>query len=123
MKRIVLSIIALIIVATITPITSYAETYEEAWLRKKQEEYNRTMEKLEEDGNLTDSAREALTIGSPKGSSKNKNKNKNSSSSSSTSQYGYEPKGWVYSSDELHVVGLPEDESGYTKAGDYGAID
>lgn len=120
MKRIVLSIIALIIVATITPITSYAETYEEAWLRKQQERYNNTMKELEKDGNLTESAKDALTIdGKKKTSEKAKNKEKSNNNNSSQ----YEPKGWVYSSDELHVVGLPEDESGYTKAGDYGAID
>lgn len=36
----------------------------------------------------------------------------------------YEAKGWVYSTDELHIVGLPEDsETGYTKAGNYGQIE
>ncbi|SEM18919.1 hypothetical protein SAMN04487770_12820 [Butyrivibrio sp. ob235] len=32
-------------------------------------------------------------------------------------------KGWVYSSDELHVIGLPEGSNGYTKPGYYGDVD
>ena len=34
-----------------------------------------------------------------------------------------ENKGLVYGVDELHVTGLPTDERGYTKAGDYGKIE
>ena len=42
--------------------------------------------------------------------------------SSLSSYYTGEAKGYVYGVDELHVVGLPTDERGYTKAGDYGEI-
>lgn len=46
----------------------------------------------------------------------------NSSSSSLNVYYSSEAKGYVYGVDELHIVGLPTDERGYTKAGDYGTI-
>ena len=48
---------------------------------------------------------------------------KGSSSSEAGGSYGGTGKGWVYSADELHVIGLPEGENGYTKPGYYGDID
>lgn len=54
---------------------------------------------------------------------KNKTTKKTISGNSSlSSYYTGEAKGYVYGVDELHVVGLPTDERGYTKAGDYGEI-
>ncbi len=40
-----------------------------------------------------------------------------------SSGYSGSGKGWVYSADELHVIGLPEGEDGYTLPGWYGDID
>lgn len=43
--------------------------------------------------------------------------------SSYSSGYSGSGKGWVYSADELHVIGLPEGSNGYTQPGYYGDID
>ena len=54
--------------------------------------------------------------------SENKTTKKTKKNTSKTTTRS-EAKGWVYGVDELHVTGLPEDERGYTKAGDYGVIE
>lgn len=86
------------------------------------------MDELEADGNLTQKAIDTMT----KGTSKRKpncktatKKNSSSYSGSSSGSYSYsgQGKGWVYSADELHVIGLPEGETGYTLPGYYGDID
>ncbi len=123
--RKILTLIAILISVTITTISVHAETYAEAWLRKQQEADEKYMDELEADGNLTQEAIDSLG----KGKSKRKpNKKSNTTTttqttpSTNTSTYD-NPRGWVYSVDELHIIGLPEDsETGYTKAGDYGVI-
>ena len=124
MKKI-LSLIAILISVTITTIPVHAETYAEAWLRKQQEADEKYMDELEADGNLTQEAIDSIS----KGKSKRKpNKKSNTTTttqnnSSTTQSNSSVSRGWIFSSDELHVIGLPEDsETGYTKAGDYGVI-
>lgn len=102
------------IMAFSNSITAKA-SYADEWLARKQKEQAKYMQELDKDGNLTEDVKESIT------KSKNKKENKEKKNKESSSQ---EAKGWVYSTDELHIVGLPEDsETGYTKSGNYGQID
>ena len=124
MKKI-LSLIAIIISVTITTIPVHAETYAEAWVRKQREANEKYMDELEADGNLTQEAIDSLGCGQSKRKPNKKTKETTTTqttTNNSTSTYD-NPRGWVFTSDELHIVGLPEDENGYTKSGDYGRID
>lgn len=95
-------------------VKSNASDYAEEWLRKKQEQQNEYMESLKKDGNLTDEVVKSITKGKGTSIKTNKKKkediNKNNNSSKTTLVYGV---------DELHVIGLPTDERGYTQAGKY----
>ncbi len=113
-------------------ITVHAEgkytAYEEEWLRKQQERSRKYLDELEAEGNLTQEAIDATKLKDYDKQPNNKSKSSSSgngsgSGSSSGSSYSGSGKGWVYSTDELHVVGLPEGENGYTLPGWYGDID
>ena len=122
MKKI-LSLIIILITVSITTVPVHAETFAEKCQRMQAENDRQFLEGLAKDGNLTE---EALTASKTKTNlkpnKKTDKKNKNNSTST-TSTYSGESRGWVYSTDELHITGLPEDaETGYTKAGDYGII-
>ena len=103
--------------------TVHAETWIEK-SRRLNEEYNQKfLDELEAAGNLTQDAIDALD--GPNSTRKPNHKSSRSESNSlkssgSGTQAG---KGWVYSSDELHVIGLPEGSNGYTKPGYYGDVD
>ena len=102
--------------------------YEKMKAKREQQEKEFTekwLDELEADGNLTPEAIKAAgkygegrvpnhkpTGGGESGSYAGEN--------SGTTTSG---KGWVYSADELHVIGLPEGEDGYTLPGWYGDID
>lgn len=122
LKGIILGVILLIILA---PITVHAETRQEAWIRKQQESNREFMEGVEKDGNLTQEAIDALAWGD-KTKKPNKKSKKTEVNIKINKYYGTttdNPKGYVYGTDELHITGLPTDETGYTKAGDYGKIE
>ena len=140
MKRTILSIVAVVLFAlmlTTTSITVYAEGfdwqayYENAKAKREQREKEMTekwLDELEADGNLT---QEAIDAAGKYGEGRVPNHKSGNSSKSSGSGYSYSSgssysgsgKGWVYSADELHVIGLPEGENGYTKPGWYGDIE
>ena len=99
---------------TIISIKSSASDYADEWLKKKQEQQNEYMESLKKEGNLTDSAIASITKGKGTNIKSNKKENKTIKSNNSSSKTTL-----IYGTDELHVVGLPTDERGYTKAGTY----
>lgn len=112
-------IIGTIIAFVISPLTVHAESKQERWLRIQQESNEEFMKGVEKDGNLTEEAEKALSWGNSKGKANKKtNKTKSGKNTGTTNA-----KGWVYSVDELHVTGLPVDDEGYTRPGDYGAIE
>lgn len=121
--RKILTLIAILISVTITTIPVHAETYAEAWLRKQQEADEKYMDELEADGNLTQEAIDSLGKGKSKRKPNKKSNTTTQNNSPTTQSNSSINRGWIYSTDELHVIGLPEDsETGYTKAGDYGVI-
>ena len=124
MKKILSALMLIVIVGQLTSITAHATT-EEEWLANIQAEQEARMNRLEKEGNLSQDTINSITKGnSTRKSTKKSSKNSTSSNNSSTSSSNGTNKGWVYSTDELHIIGLPEDsETGYTKAGDYGVID
>lgn len=101
--------------------------YEKQKAKREQREKEFTekwLDELEADGNLT---QEAIDAAGKYGEGRVPNHKSSRSSggyasggSSGTSGTG---KGWVYSADELHVIGLPEGSNGYTKPGYYGDVD
>lgn len=117
-------VIGTLLAIIISPITVLAETPQERWIRIQKESNKEFMDGCEKDGNLTQEAVDALSWGDktkkPNKKTEKETKKKNNSSNST---YSNQNRGWVYSTDELHLVGLPEDERGYTRAGDYGAIE
>ena len=119
MKRILSVIIAVLILATITPTTAYAkESAMDLYKRDRDAFYKKYMcldEEAEEQGLYSDANNGAFT-------KRNKNKTNKSNSKTTTSSTSSTAKGWVFSTDELHIIGLPENEQGYTAAGDYGVI-
>jgi len=132
MKRILITLttmaIALLLLGT-TSITAQAydwqEHYEKMSAKREQQEkehMEKWLDELEADGNLTP---EAIKAAGKYGEGRVPN-HKSTSGSSSGSYAGGSSgpgKGWVYSCDELHVIGLPEGENGYTLPGWYGDID
>lgn len=117
MKSILNGIIVGIFLAILfAPLTVHAETRQERWLRIQRESNEEYMKELEKDGNLTEEAEKALSWGKKtnKANKKEVKENKNNTTTSG--------KGLIYGTDELHVIGTPTDERGYTKAGDYGNI-
>ena len=130
MKKL-LTLIIILISVTINTVPAKASSYAEEWLKKKQAQQEKYMDELEADGNLTQEAIDSISKGtSTRKPSKQTTTSateeskpitrKSSSKSSNNTGVG---RGWVYGTDELHVVGLPTDERGYTKAGWYGDID
>ena len=118
--RYLLSISVIFILATITTIPVQAkETFAERCQRRQRETYAKTLSELQADGNLTQEAIDALGGTGMKPNKVTKKSNQTTTGSASASN---EARGWVYSTDELHITGLPEDERGYTAAGDYGVI-
>lgn len=105
------------------PIIVHAETPQERWIRIQKESNEEFMKGVEEDGNLTEEAYDQLSWGGTIKGKINKKKEKKSTDKTYTIKGDEVNKGYVYTTDELHVVGLPEDERGYTKAGDYGKIE
>ena len=104
-------------------INAKAETRQERYKRLQYESDQKFLDELEEAGMLTQEAIDAVE--GPNSTRKPNYKPSNGSSSGSTgnSSGTTQGKGWVYSSDELHVIGLPEGEDGYTMPGYYGDID
>ncbi len=96
--------------------------------QKEKEFYEKWLDDLEADGNLTP---EAIKAAGEYGEGRIANHKSTggsrsggySSGSNSGNGYSGGGKGWVYSVDELHVVGLPAGENGYTQPGYYGDID
>ena len=139
MKRTILSIVAVALftlMITTTSIAVHAEGfdwqayYENAKAKREQREKEMTekwLDELEADGNLTQEAIDAAgKYGEgrvPNHESKKSSGSNYSGGSSGSYSYSGAGKGWVYSCDELHVIGLPEGENGYTKPGWYGDID
>jgi len=109
------------------------EEYVDAWIKKQEDAARKHLDDLYEDGNLTQEAIDASMLDDydkePNNKSDRKNNSKNSTGTGSSSGYASGSsgqgtgKGWVYSCDELHVVGLPAGEDGYTLPGWYGDID
>lgn len=135
MKRIVITLttmtIALLLLGT-TSITVQAydwqEHYEKMRAKREQQEKEFTekwLDELEADGNLTQAAIDAAGEYGKGRVPNHKSKSSGTETSSSTTSPSYSGagKGWVYSCDELHVIGLPEGENGYTLPGWYGDID
>ena len=113
-------------------ITAHAGAYDDyakAWLEKKRAEQEKYMDELEADGNLTQEAIDSISKGTStrtpnhKSSSKRTTSGSTSSGNSKSSGSVGSGKGWVYSADELHVIGLPTGENGYTKPGYYGDVE
>lgn len=121
MRKILLVIAVLML---FTPMTAYAkeESAMDLYNRDRDAFYKKYMcldKEAEEQGLYSDANNGEFT--------KKKNKSNKSDSKTSYSYSGYsgyvgEAKGWVYGVDELHVVGLPVGEDGYTLQGDYGII-
>ena len=111
-------LILFIILAFIPCTTVHAETFAEKCQRMQAENDKAFLEGLERDGNLT---QDAIDTSKMKTNLK-PNKKASTKTNSNTNSSSYTGKGWVYSSDELHIIGLPEDEQGYTRSGDYGVI-
>ncbi len=101
--------------------TVSAETAQEKYERTQYEWKQKYLDDLEEAGMLTQEAIDALD--GPNSTRKPNYKSNSGSSESENSASQSQGKGWVYSSDELHVIGLPEGENGYTKPGYYGDVD
>lgn len=114
MKRKLLLVYAIFIVL-INHVDVNASSYADEWLAKKQQQQEEYMKELQKDGNLTDEAKASITKSKSNTKNKTKKENKN--------YVQTENHGYVYGVDELHVVGLPTDERGYTKAGNYGIIE
>ena len=115
---------ALGILVTAAGITVQAETKQERYQRRQYETWQKYLDELEADGNLTQEAIDALD--GPNSTRKPNHKSSSSSSNNTgrgSSSATTQGKGWVYSSDELHVIGLPEGSNGYTKPGYYGDVD
>ena len=124
------SITVMALMLFVSSIRVDAESYEEyceKWLQKQREGDEKLMDELEAEGTLTQEAIDSISKGTSKrkpNCKSNKSSNKTSGSvSSSTSGGTTSGKGWVYSTDELHVIGLPEGENGYTVPGWYGDVD
>ena len=124
------SITVMTLMLLVSSIRADAESYEEyceRWLQKQRERDEKLMDELEAEGTLTQEAIDSISKGTSKrkpNCKSNKSSNKYSDSgSSSSSGNTTSGKGWVYSADELHVIGLPEGEDGYTLPGWYGDID
>lgn len=133
MKKMIIvlsSITVMTLMLLVSSIRVDAESYEEyceRWLQKQLERDEKLMDELEAEGTLTQEAIDSISKGTSKrkpNCKSNKSSNKYSDSvSSSTSGGNTSGKGWVYSTDELHVIGLPEGEDGYTLPGWYGDVD
>ena len=136
MKRIVITLTTMAIVLLLlgtTSITAQAydwqEHYEKMRAKREQQEKEFTekwLDELEADGNLTQAAIDAAGEYGKGRVPNHKSKSSSgigTSSSTTSPSYSGAGKGWVYSCDELHVIGLPEGENGYTLPGWYGDID
>lgn len=116
--RYLLTVLVILITATISIPVQAKETFAERCQRRQRENNAKWLAELEADGNLTQEAIDAL---GGKGMTPNKvNKKSDQKTTGSTSSSTDVGKGWVFTSDELHVINLPEDERGYTKSGWYG---
>ena len=115
--------IGIVVAILLSPIKVHAETKQERWLRIQQESNRQFMEGCEKDGNLTQEAIDALAWGDKSKKPNKKETNTEQKTNNNKSKSDEINKGYVYSVDELHIQGLPTDERGYTKAGDYGKID
>ena len=102
--------------------------YEKMMAKREQQEkemWEKMLDELEADGNLTPEAIEAAgeygkgRIPNHKSTSGGRSGSYPGGNSVATTS----GKGWVYSVDELHVIGLLEGEDGYTRPGWYGDID
>ena len=109
---------------TLNTLKVHAETPQERWIRIQKESNEAFMNDVEKDGNLTEEAVNSLSWGNKTKKTQVKtNKKSASNNTSSSSSYSGNPRGYVYGVDEIHITGLPTDERGYTKAGDYGKIE
>lgn len=122
MKKI-LSLIIILISVAITPITAHASSYADEWLAKQKAQDEKWMDELEADGNLTQEAIDSTKSKTNRKPNKKTTQTEEKTSQTQSSSSQTQGRGWIYSADELHVIGLPEDaETGYTKSGWYGDI-
>lgn len=122
MKKIV-SLIIILISVTLTSITAHASSYADEWLAKQKAQDEKWMDELEADGNLTQEAIDSTKSKTNRKPNKKTTQTEEKTSQTQSSSLQTQGHGWVYSCDELHIIGLPEDaETGYTKSGNYGAI-
>lgn len=111
--KIKVMLIYVIFLMLINHIDVYASSYADEWLAKKQQQQEEYMNELQKDGNLTDEAKASIT----KSNTSTKTKKETNKNYTNKESHGY-----VYSCDELHIIGLHTDEKGYTKSGSYGII-
>jgi hypothetical protein len=133
MKRMVTTLSTIIMAGLIFGTSSTSvnafdlqEHYERMKARREQQEKEFTekwLDELEADGNLTPEAIEAAGKYGEGRIPNHKSTSGSSSGSYTTGGSMTSGKGWVYSADELHVIGLPEGANGYTKPGYYGDVD
>lgn len=105
-------IIGIVGAMLISPITVHAETPQEKWIRIQKESNEKFMAGVEADGNLTEDAEKSLSWNK-------KETKKVKESKKETKTVSNNKTTLVYGVDELHITGLPTDEKGYTKAGQY----
>lgn len=103
--------------------TVHAETWREKIDRMNKEYDQKLLDELEAAGNLTQDAIDALDGPNSTRKPNHKSSRRSGSNTQSNGTWTTQGKGWVYSSDELHVIGLPEGSNGYTKPGYYGDVD
>lgn len=134
MKKMIMSLTTAAVVILMTGstgITVHAGTdlqsqYEKmkAWREKTEKESTeKWLDDLEADGNLTQQAIDAAGKYGKGRVPNHKPTTRKSSGSYTAGGSTASGKGWVYSTDELHVIGLPEGPDGYTKPGYYGDVD
>lgn len=117
------AILACGILLGVVRVNVHAETRQERYKRLQYECHQKYLDELEAAGNLTQEAIDALDGPNSTRKPNHKSSSNENRTESKGSGYSNTGKGWVYSTDELHVVGLPVGENGYTQPGYYGDID
>ena len=121
MKKIILTLIAVLISVSIMPITAKAEENAVDLYKRDPDAFwakYKCVDKEAEEKGLYSDANDGAFVKRNKNKKSTKETAPASSSTTANTDLG---KGWVYSTDELHVINLPEDpETGYTVSGWYG---
>ena len=122
MKKIILTLIAVLISVSIMPITAKAEESAVDLYKRDPNafyaKYKCLDEEAEEQGLYSDANDGAFVK-----RNKNKKKDTKETPQKTTTTTESTNRGWVYGVDELHITGLPTGEDGYTLQGDYGIIE